>query len=194
MVIVGGGGAWCKNFSSTHQLVSKIHSLAAHVVVLPTTYELGRVEASNVTYFTRDNFLSKNTISESHFCHDMAFFANVSIADVQPRIWRLFAMREDREGGGYAPLFERNIDVSKFGDGTYLHADAFFQMIALFKVVTTDRMHIAIAASIMGLKVNLIGGNYPKSYDVYRSSIEMNYPNSSFKKIDDIKKWCGISD
>lgn len=189
LVIVGGGGAWCKNFSSTRELVERLGVVADHVLVLPTTFELPRSRHDNVTYVARDRFLSSETVPESHFCHDMAFFTDLEVLETVPKLWRLFAMRRDREGMGHADHFDPNVDLSKFGDATYTFVDPFFQMINMFKIVTTDRMHVAIAGSMLGVQVNLVGGNYPKSRDVFRSSLEPNFSNCRFTSIEDVLEW-----
>lgn len=78
-------------------------------------------------------------------------------------------MRDDNEGHGYGENFPQNIDLSRLGDGDYRFVDPLFNILNNFKVVSTDRMHVAIAAAMLGAQVNLIPGNYAKSADVFKS-------------------------
>ncbi len=186
---MGGGGAWSRNFSLSRQETLAVAQQAHHVLVLPTTYDLPPAGLDNVTYFSRDRFSSLKAVHESLFCHDMAFFTDIKVREPSERAWKLFAMRNDREGHGYGQHFHLNFDVSMLGDGDYRFVDPFFNIINNFKVISTDRMHIAIAAGMLGLQVNLVPGNYPKSSDVYRSSIQDAYSNVRLKSIEDVLRW-----
>ncbi|WP_323875211.1 polysaccharide pyruvyl transferase family protein [Aeromonas veronii] len=193
LVVLGGGGAFCNNFSSTRQLAIKVSGYFRKVLILPTTYELPQIDADNVTYYRRDEFGSSEVIKHSKFCHDMAFFIEqkIDVPEFDNRIWRLYAMRADKEGHGLSRLFESNFDISKTGDGTYTNPKPFFNVISNFKVVVTDRMHVAISASMLGLDCYLVVGNYFKSRDVFRSSIENFYPKTKLLTVSEFKeKFC----
>lgn len=118
LLVVGGGGGWSKNFSSTRSFVEKMTKAYRQVLVLPTTYALPPVTSTNIIYFARDKQESLENIPSAKFCHDMAFYFEASIPSTPSKIWRLFAFREDREGHQHNKLFNRNIDVSLLGDGT----------------------------------------------------------------------------
>lgn len=189
VVVMGGGGAWSRNFSAAKQVTGQIAEQAKWVLVLPTTYDLGAVDASNIVYFARDRFSSFHNVSEANFCHDMAFFAELPVAEPSHRIWRLFAMRDDREGHGLGELVPKNFDVSRLGDGDYRFVDPFFNIVNNFKVVCTDRMHVAIVGAMLGRKVMLVEGNYAKSRDVFKSTMEKAYPNVTLHSAEDIANW-----
>lgn len=190
LLVLGGGGAYCRNFSSTHMLVKKLYEYKAeNIVVLPSTYDLPEIGAGEVQYFSRDKFNSQTRIEGSVFCHDMALFIDLEFEgpELANRIWRLYAMRADREGHSYNELFESNFDVSRVGDASYTNPVPFFQLISNFKEVVTDRMHVAIAASMMGLRCKLLRGNYFKSQDVFMSSLEPFYKKTSLASIDELR-------
>lgn len=52
----------------------------------------------------------------------------------------------------------------------------FFATIAWFSSVNTDRLHVAIAASLLGKPVNLFEGSYWKAREVYRQSLKDRFP------------------
>mgnify|MGYP001941424970 CR=1 FL=1 len=177
IVVIGGGGAWCRNFNSSRKITERIADQAEAVIVLPTTYDLGPVEAENVQYFARDYFSSSSQIPDAEFCHDMALFTDLEVLEPSDRVWRLFSMRDDREGLGLGKCVPNNFDLSRLGDGDYRFVGPFFNILNNFKVVWTDRMHIAIAGAMLGRDVKLVPGNYPKSIDVFESSLRENFPN-----------------
>lgn len=189
VVLMGGGGAWSRNFNNARKFTEQIAQQAKHVVVLPTTFDLPAVEARNVTYFARDRYSSIKTIPSASFCHDMAFFIDLNIDAPANRIWRLFAMRSDREGLDLAKLVPNNFDLSRLGDGDYTFAEPLFNILNNFNVICTDRMHLAIASAMLGRTVKLVPGNYPKSRDVYASSIRESFPNVQLVPKEELLEW-----
>lgn len=189
VVLMGGGGAWSRNFNNARKFSDQVAEQAKHVLVLPTTFDLPPLDKSNITYFARDKFSSLKTIPEAKFCHDMAFFIDLNLNNPENRIWRLFAMRSDREGTNLVEHVPNNFDLSKLGDGDYTFSDPLFNILNNFKLICTDRLHLAIASAMLGRAVKLIPGNYAKSHDVYRSSISENYPNVELVNKDDFLRW-----
>lgn len=189
LVVIGGGGAWSRNFALSRQQAELIAGQAKHVVVLPTTFDLPALESSNVTYFARDTYNSLTNVPGAEFCHDMAFFTELQVSSPDNRAWKLFAMRSDREGQGHAGHFPLNFDISMLGDGNYKFVDPFFNIVNNFSVVSTDRMHVAIAAAMLGRRTNLLPGNYAKSRDVYLSSIEGRFPTVTLCSIEELLAW-----
>ena len=189
VVVIGGGGAWSRNFNGARRVTEQISEQAKSVVVLPTTYDLAAVDADNVVYFARDRYNSCDKVPHAFFCHDMAFFTDLAVAEPSNRVWRLFAMRDDREGHGIGKLVANNFDISRLGDGDYRFVDPLFNIVNNFKLVCTDRMHVAIVGAMLGRKVMLVEGNYSKSRDVFKSSIEKSFPNVTLHSAKDISDW-----
>ncbi|SMY02845.1 polysaccharide pyruvyl transferase family protein [Brevibacterium aurantiacum] len=191
VVLVGGSGAWSRNFQLSRDTAQNVAEQADHVIVLPTSYELSSLgdHYGNVTYFARDNVSSMSNVPQAQFCHDMAFYTELQVPDLPNKLWRIFAMRNDREGHDYGKYFPLNIDLSHLGDADYTFVSPLFNIVNNFDVISTDRMHLAIVGAMLGLKVNLVPGNYFKSTDVYRSSLSTNYPKVKLKSIEEIIQW-----
>lgn len=170
VAIVGGGGGWCRNWPSTIGFVEKCLESYPKVVVLPTTFEIPKTK-DGAQLFRRDRSMSAESIPESVFCHDMAFFLNYKVPIVEANsMWRLYAFRTDIEKSSYSHQPISNIDVSLLGD-SYHSVDALFSIINRYKEIITDRLHVAIAGSLLGKKVGLLPGNYPKNPSVAASSL-----------------------
>ncbi|MBL8225893.1 MAG: polysaccharide pyruvyl transferase family protein [Chromatiales bacterium] len=82
-----------------------------------------------------------------------------------------------------APLPERNVDVSdlvSFGTDTEaltaLGAAVFLDYIGRFRIVRTNRLHVAIAAAVLGLEVEFFSNNYYKNRAIYEMSIVGRFP------------------
>jgi len=175
ILISGGGGAWCKNYNSNYQFVSKVAKAFHKVIVMPNTYELSEAKNSdNVIYFRRDKYNSRESIPNSIFCHDMAFFLDLDIEKHEKTTEIGHFFREDPERSKEAVTFEGNIDLSAKG-AHFTDVTPFFDTIAKCKKVKTDRMHVAIASCLLGVPVELYVGNYFKSRAVFQSSIQDNY-------------------
>ena len=151
---------------------------------MPSTYELPKIKEnkSNITYFARDKFLSKETIPESIFCHDMAFFLK------PPRFLNFSIIEEgnffrtDIEKNNLQVIPQNNIDVSLSGSENS-ETDLFFKNLNQCNLINTDRLHIAIASSLLNKKTNLYPGNYKKIESVYYSSIDQYF------KLTTLKEW-----
>lgn len=175
VLISGGGGAWCKNYRSNYEFVNKTHDVFSDVIVMPVTYELPKIENSdNITYLRRDIFQSKDNITNSIFCHDMAFFLDLELPIIEKEIDCGYFFREDNERNIKAKKFDGNIDLS--AQGSHItDVEPFFIEIAKCHKVKTDRMHVAIASCLLGIPVELYVGNYFKSKAVFQSSMLTNY-------------------
>lgn len=182
LLIQGGGGAWCQHWNIS-DFVRYYCDFFNRIIVMPSTYELPKIKQnkSNITYFARDKFLSKETIPESIFCPDMAFFLK------PPRFLKSSVFEEgnffrtDKEKNDLQVIPKNNIDISLKGNemsSTYM----FFKNLDQFNLINTDRMHVAIAASLLNKKTNLYPGNYRKIDSVYYSSIDKYFKSTTLKK------------
>lgn len=100
----------------------------------------------------------------------------------------LHAIRDDIEGQ-IAPTHPQNIDLSRMfatGDMDFPHcanaAKALSTVIQAFQSVETDRLHISILATILGLQVRMYDNNYGKNYDVFSNSINGYFSKTNFTK------------
>lgn len=178
ILIVGGGGGWCKNWSSTKSLVESVANKFKHVIILPTTYELSFIEDSpNITYFSRALLPPDINNFNVHFCHDMAFFIDLETQIQIPPLWRLIAFRGDKEKSLESFNHQQQIDISLLGN-SFSSIIPFFEIISRFELIYTDRLHVGIAASLLNIRCALLPGNYVKTSDVWESSIRDKYPKT----------------
>ena len=180
VLIVGGGGGWCENWPTTRSFVEEMSNLFKNVVVLPTTFELPLLaQANNVIYFSRGRLGQVPSTPHTIFCHDMAFFIDLEVPHQEPSLWRLIAFRGDKEKADESISHPQQVDLSLLGN-SYSSVEPFFEIVNRFNRVYTDRLHVAIAASLLHKTTFLMSGNYGKSYDVWDSSISENYPNTKY--------------
>lgn len=178
VLITPGCGAWCENFAGARNTVAHAGKLFDHVVVLPSTFELGPVAlpSSRITYFRRDNGISREGIPDSRFCHDMAFFLDMDIPEPEMRLEKGTFLRSDGEIHAAATDTAYNIDISRAGNH-FSDAQALFRILNTYDQIETDRMHVAIAGAMLGRQVTLYPSNYAKIPDLFRSSLAPHFPN-----------------
>ncbi|MCO6412676.1 MAG: polysaccharide pyruvyl transferase family protein, partial [Thiogranum sp.] len=165
-LIFGGGGAWCSLWNHG-TIVEKVRRRFRHVIVLPSTFDY-TPQIPGVTYFCRDRFESAGNVPDARFCHDMAFYIGAVAAPGGSG--EGFFFRTDAESSGRIPLPESNNDISIRGNH-FSDVQPFFDAIAPFEVIHTDRLHVAIAACLMGRELHLYAGSYFKSRAIFASSI-----------------------
>ncbi|MCR2273802.1 hypothetical protein NSX50_24400, partial [Salmonella enterica] len=64
-----------------------------------------------------------------------------------------------------------NWDISLLGN-SFTSPEGFYDIVSRFRVIYTDRLHVAIAGSMLGRDVFLLEGNYRKNIGVYKSSLK----------------------
>jgi exopolysaccharide biosynthesis predicted pyruvyltransferase EpsI len=182
VLLAGGGGAWCNNYSASRQFVDMCGKLFDHVIVLPTTFELPPVQlpTERITYFRRDEYQSSKNSPVSLFCHDMAFFLSYDIHIPAARFSLGNFFREDEERNAVSVLPSDNLDISDFGHANK-NSLQFFRILSNYERIRTDRMHVAIASCLLGIDCELFPGNYFKSRALFHSSIQPHYQTCSFR-------------
>lgn len=181
--IYGGGGAWCKYWNTGSKYVS-LFSKRMTTIVLPSTYET-QYKISNTHFFSRDKFESIRAMPSAQFCHDMAFFCTLKKSNPGDGDGLFF--RNDLERDSRHDIIKGNVDFSR--KGTHLTPiGPFLNEIGKKHRIFTDRLHIAIASSLLGKETHLYSNNYFKIKAIYKSSLQDNFPNciyhdSPFKKV-----------
>ena len=174
-LIFGGGGAWC-NLWNHEDLLKKISKRFKNVIILPSTYEI-TPNIPNAIFFARDKHESLQYMPDALFCHDMAFYIGNIEADTGKGIGYFF--RTDKESSNKITLPDSNNDISLQGDAnTPIYK--FIDGISKFKIIYTDRLHVSIAACLMGKEVHLYPGSYFKSKAIYLSSLKEYFDNIYF--------------
>jgi len=175
-LIYGGGGAWCKLWGAQTRFLESAAKRFESVVVLPSTYE-SAFPISNGTFLARDRFQSLCAVPEAVFCHDMSFY--LGQIDSRPGFGEGNFFREDGESRDLSRIPANNVDLSAQGNG-HSAIEPFFKALAKYEVIHTDRLHVAIAACLLGRSVRLREGSYFKNEAVFHSSIEGRFSNASF--------------
>ncbi len=187
ILFIDGGGNFIDNYSDVRNFLALKHKKYKEIIILPHTIsgvkqkkilkELG----SNTTIFCREkvsfDFVKDN--SDHAYCYlsqDCAFYNNISS---YKKIGKgvLSAFRNDSES-----IFnnkpDNNIDISYDG-WCKKPLDNFFEKISDHEEIKTDRLHVAIAGTMLRKKVQLFPNTYYKNLAVYEYSLK-KYPDTSF--------------
>lgn len=185
LAVVGGGGGWCRNWSSTPGFVDDVASQYEQVVLMPTTFDsdVRKLDLPNVAYFARDG---AEIGSGVRFCHDMAFYIDYPKVSDQPLGYPLLAFRRDKERHPDSLAPDRNMDLSLLGN-SWSRVGPLLEILSRFPEIYTDRLHLALAGARIGLRVNLVNGNYPKNERVFTASMEGRLKNVQMLRWSDVK-------
>jgi exopolysaccharide biosynthesis predicted pyruvyltransferase EpsI len=175
-LILGGGGGWSNAWNKAIRVMKNIASSYRKAIVLPSTFEI-RVDFPGTIFFSRDKFESMQRYPEATFCHDMAFYLGMQTGEKGNGTGYFY--RTDREASGSITIPPDNDDISL--KGTHLSPiTPFFDAISRYRIIHTDRLHVAIAACLLGKELHFYPGAYFKNKAVFRSSIEGRYENVHF--------------
>jgi exopolysaccharide biosynthesis predicted pyruvyltransferase EpsI len=179
ILLYGGGGAWCELWSHANETINKLRINFDRVIVLPSTFEKN-FSIPNTTFFCRDIYESKNNMPGAMFCHDMAFY--IGKLTVPKGSGTGYFFRLDSESSKKIDIPANNLDISLRGNHLS-DIGLFFEYIAKYETIHTDRLHVAIASCLLGKELYLYPGSYFKNKSVYLSSIKDNFPNTYFQEI-----------
>lgn len=176
VLLYGGGGAWCRYWSHGVDVVRAAAPMFQHVVVLPSTFETS-CKVPGVTCYARDRLESLSNQPDAIFCDDMALYLALAHESWGEGDGRFFRM--DEEAAGVISPPPGNIDISAAGN----HLANPFHMVdvlAGFRRIHTDRLHVAILAALVGKRVHLHAGGYFKNRAVFESSLRGVFPRVRF--------------
>lgn len=204
LLVFGGGGSLVPLYEGGIQCIKSLQKLGAPVVVLPQTVR-GNEEfwnqAEGITIFCRDStsldFLSGFPNIPVFLADDMALaldltadpfstigaFREVMLEGREKRV--LFAHRRDREALGTAN--KQSIDISALAHPAMdsvesIHANtcAFLTMLAGYSEIQTDRLHVAIGGSLLGIPMLLQANANGKNLAVYETSLKERFSGLRF--------------
>ncbi|MBV7332934.1 glycosyltransferase [Chloroflexi bacterium TSY] len=176
VLIYGGGGGWCRLWGHSPYFLKQLLPHFHHTIVLPSTYEVVAT-LTDTTFFCRDRYHSQSNLPAAIFCHDMAFCLEPHADPATEETGYFF--RTDAESAKRYPIPSENRDVS-FEGNHLLGVAPFFAAIAKFAVIHTDRLHVAIAACLLGRDLHFYPGSYFKNWAVFTSSIRPYFDNVCF--------------
>ncbi len=186
VLFIDGGGNLVDHYSDIRNFLIKKPALYKEVVVLPHTIfgekqvEILNNVSSKLTIFCREKisakFLEDKLIqAEIYLWHDCAFYNKFVQVPEGNRVMNVF--RSDIESLlNIQP--ESNNDLSCNGYATK-PLDELIEILQKCVQVNTDRLHIAIAATLLGKKVKLFPNSYYKNKAVFEYSLK-KFSNVNF--------------
>lgn len=188
VAVFNGGGALNSHYRQGGR-IAKIAQQFDRSAILPSSIALDLSELdlpASTTVFVRDRYESQAAAPDAQFCHDMAFFLGRTEFGFPAGhgAGRLF--RRDKERAESTRRLWPNLDISKRGNAL-APVGGFLRKIASFEEVYTDRLHVGIAAALLGRKTHLYSNDYFKIRAIYRSSMQDLFPNVIYHDIFDPK-------
>lgn len=174
--IVTGNGAYTKWYTRPKEF-QWVTGFFDRTLMMPSSFPIyPSLDMTKTSIWRRDNLESAITLPNANFCHDMAFYLRP-----KPRVARQSKgvfFRSDVEVGSF-PVPPMNRDISS--EGTHLSdVETFFDLVGNFEVIFTNRLHVGIAAALLGREVHLFPSRTRKLESVFEASLEPFYPNVYF--------------
>ena len=187
-LFVDGGGNLIDYYTDVRNFLTKKSNLYEEIVILPHTIfgpeqvkVLNQVN-SKLSVFCREkqsanNLINKLEKSKVFLWHDCAFYNDFK------HLWRdgdgtAYFFRKDRESHLNLNL-DNNTDISLNG-WAKKPLENFLEAILQYSEVHTDRLHVAIAATLLNKKVYVYPNSYYKNKAVYQYSLK-NFSNTQFR-------------
>jgi exopolysaccharide biosynthesis predicted pyruvyltransferase EpsI len=175
-VIYGGGGGWSSLWTHSERYVTRMKR-RFRVIVLPSTFERSYALGDTIV-FCRDLYESQQNMPHAMFCHDMAMYLEKDLLPAGGRGIGYY-FRTDKESANRFEIPAGNTDISIAGNHL-TDVRWLFETINSVSVVHTDRLHVSIAAGLLGKEVHLYAGSYFKNRAVYLSSMKNCFDNIAF--------------
>ena len=188
VLFIDGGGNFVDYYSDVRDFLTKKPDLYREIVILPHTIfgdkQINTLNnlSSDITIFCREkvsfDFVKQNLLKGGvYLWHDCAFYN--SFPKLPDGRGTLNVFRKDRESV-VDNIPEFNNDLSYNGYATK-PLDELINSLEQYKEINTDRLHIAICATLLGKKVNFFPNSYYKNQAVFNYSLR-DFPNISFKE------------
>lgn len=193
LLFVSGGGAFCNNWSHMIQAVKNRYDKFKKIVLLPSTFDLSCQSVyewaeelpNHVTVFCREeeSYNQMKEVSKNVFMSiDMAFYFNF-LPYKKEGYGTLVSFRKDSESSNNTPFIKNCDHREDVSSGDREDFKYFLKTIAKYEYVHTDRLHIAIAATLLDKKVTLYSNSYFKNEALFNFSLK-HYPNIKFEYLD----------
>ena len=179
-MVYSGGGVFLNKYNM-HRRIPALVERSERILVLPHTFAVPRRKLGfrkSDILFRRDQSGSLEFAPKSLFCHDMALsLGRIACQGTGSGVG--FFFRRDVEKVEGMALPAENRDISAEGTESTPMAD-FLDAIARFETVHTNRLHVSIAAAMMGRQVHLYPNSYFKNRSIYEASLKLAFPNVAF--------------
>jgi exopolysaccharide biosynthesis predicted pyruvyltransferase EpsI len=188
ILFIDGGGNFVDYYTDVRNFLVKKRNLYREIVILPhTIFGDKQIDVLNnlsgdVTVFCREkvsfNFIKQNFQKGNvYLWRDCAFYNDLQKSLDGEGV--LNAFREDKESI-LDSVPNANNDLSYNGYATK-PLDELINSLKRYEEINTDRLHIAICASLLGKKVNLFPNSYYKNEAVFEYSLK-KFSMVSFKR------------
>ncbi len=179
ILFIDGGGNLIDYYSDVRDFLIKKPTLYNEIIILPHTIfgekqiEVLNNVSSKLTIFCREKVSAKFledrlTRSEVYLWHDCAFYNEFSQVPAGKGVFNAF--RSDNESILHI-LPESNNDISYKGYATK-PLNELIDVLQKYEQVNTDRLHIAICATLLGKQVRLFPNSYYKNKAVFDYSLK----------------------
>ena len=187
VLFIDGGGNFVDYYSDVRDFLTKNRDFYKEIVILPHTIfgdeQINTLNnlSGNITVFCREkvsyNFVKEKLLKGNvYLWHDCAFYN--AFPKSPDGIGALNTFRKDKESI-FNNVPNANNDLSYNGYATK-PLDELIDSLKQYEEINTDRLHIAICATLLGKKVNLFPNSYYKNEAVFDYSLR-NFTNISFK-------------
>lgn len=184
ILIIDGGGNLVDYYSDVRDFLRKKSGLYDEIIILPHTIfgekqiETLNTISSKLTVFCREKVSArlleeKLTHAQIYLWHDCAFYNKFSKTYTGVGVFDSF--RQDRESV-LRVLPATNNDISSKGYATKPLKE-FIETLQRYEQINTDRLHVAIGATLLGKRVRL----YPNSY--YKNKAVFDYSLKRFNNV-----------
>ena len=185
VLFIDGGGNFVDYYTDVKNFLLEKPSLYNEVIILPHTIfgdkqiEILNNMTSDLTIFCREKISAEfvdNNLNQgnTYLWHDCAFYNTFTPMSSGEGV--LNAFRSDKESV-LNKLPESNNDVS-YNGYAQKPLDDLVSMLGKYNQINTDRLHVAICATLLGKQVKL----FPNSY--YKNKAVFEYSLKKFKNID----------
>jgi exopolysaccharide biosynthesis predicted pyruvyltransferase EpsI len=197
-IIYGGGGNLIKHYDNLRNFLWENHENNKIIVLPHTVYDcidLLNSIGKNTYIFAREEVSyeyikdNMNNPENAFLSNDMAFhFDDLDFYKQQNHTGECNAFRLDLEKTNIQTP-KGNKDISNdfmFKQNTFnedhinISTNNMFSYLCKFETINTNRLHVAIAGSLLGRKVNLYPNSYFKNKAVFDFSIKNKFINTSF--------------
>ncbi|KKR45545.1 MAG: hypothetical protein UT81_C0011G0009 [Parcubacteria group bacterium GW2011_GWA2_40_14] len=186
VLFINGGGNFVDYYSDVKNFLIEKKDLYKEIVILPHTIfgdkqiDILNNLSGDITVFCREKisfkFVKENFTKGNVFLwHDCAFYNEFPKDPSGKGV--LNAFRSDKESK-LDTTPELNEDISYNGYATK-PLDDFINTLKKYEQVNTDRLHVAIGATLLGKQVKLFPNSYYKNKAVFDYSLK-RFPNVSF--------------
>ncbi|PJE81528.1 hypothetical protein COU58_02030 [Candidatus Pacearchaeota archaeon CG10_big_fil_rev_8_21_14_0_10_32_42] len=189
VLFIDGGGNFIDYYSDVRDFLTKNHDFYKGIVVLPHTIfgdeQINTLNnlSGDITVFCREkvsyNFVKQNFL-KGKVClwHDCAFYNTFPKPPYGVGILNVF--RKDKESA-LDSIPNSSSDLSYNGYATK-PLEELINYLKQYEEINTDRLHIAICATLLDKKVNLFPNSYYKNEAVFDYAMS-HFPNVSFRNL-----------